>query len=75
MTIWLGVGAAMVIMGVVGVVFYLRSRKPKEEEYYHFRCTNCKRRLRYRARQVGNAGTCNSCGGAVRFPPISQSID
>jgi hypothetical protein len=47
----------------------------KGEEVYHFRCPGCNRRLRFRARQVGNKGKCSHCGGVVVFPPISQAID
>jgi len=62
---------------VVGVVVYLvvSSRKPKEDPFLHFRCPGCKRRLRYRERQVGHHGTCSHCGQSLTFPPASQSIE
>jgi DNA-directed RNA polymerase subunit RPC12/RpoP len=49
--------------------------RPDPDEYYHFRCPGCKRRLRYRAIQVGRKGKCSNCGGIVIFPPLSQAID
>jgi rRNA maturation endonuclease Nob1 len=74
-TLVLIIGGVVVALAVAGVVVYLRSRPPREEPYYHVRCPGCKRRLRYRQRQVGNKGNCRNCGHAITFPPISQSVD
>ena len=76
----MGTTVVFVILGVaaglvVGVVMYLRGRPKAEEDFYHFRCVKCKRRLRYLERQVGHKGKCSNCGGDVLFPPISHSID
>lgn len=62
---------------VVGVVAYLvlHLRKPKEEPFFHFRCPGCKRRIRYRERQVGHTGVCSHCGQSLTFPPTALSID
>jgi hypothetical protein len=68
-----GLGVALVL-AVVGWV-YLRTRAPREETFYHFRCPGCRRRLRYRARQVGHAGQCSHCGGKIVFPSLGQSTD
>ncbi|MHB1423621.1 MAG: hypothetical protein ACYC3I_10595 [Gemmataceae bacterium] len=73
-TLWvviLGVAAML----VVGVVLYLRRKPAGDDSYYHFRCPNCSRRLRYQTRQVGHKGKCSNCNSDVLFPPTSQSID
>jgi hypothetical protein len=53
----------------------LRLWAPKEEEFYHFRCRGCRRRLRYRRVQEGHTGKCSHCGQALIFPPVSQAIE
>ena len=65
--------ATLIVVGAV-VVFLRRNRGPVEEETYHFVCPSCKRRLRYRARQVGNKGKCPQCGNELTFPPLSKAI-
>jgi hypothetical protein len=71
----------MVILGLVagtaaGVFLVWRGWRSKaDDSTYHFRCPQCKRRLRYLARQVGHKGKCNHCSREVLFPPTSQSID
>jgi hypothetical protein len=54
---------------------YLRSRQPKEELYFHFRCPGCKRRLRYREKQVGHRGSCSHCKTNITFPPMREAVD
>jgi hypothetical protein len=76
----MGTTVVFVILGVaaglvVGVVMYLRGRPKAEEDFYHFRCPKCRRRLRYLTRQVGHKGKCSNCNSDVIFPPIEQSID
>ena len=66
---------AVVAAVAFGVFVWLRGRPPKEEPFYHFRCTHCRRRLRYQERQVGHKGKCSNCGKDVLFPHSSQSID
>ena len=70
----------LVVVGVVivlafGVFLFLKGRPKKEEPYSHFRCRNCRRRLRYLKRQVGHKGKCSNCGKELIFPPLSQSVD
>jgi DNA-directed RNA polymerase subunit RPC12/RpoP len=70
----------VVIVGVVlvlavGGYLFMRGRSREDENYYHFRCPRCKRRLRFQAKQVGHTGRCSNCGSGVLFPPISQSVD
>ncbi len=57
-----------------GVFWWIRTREPAEEETYHFRCPGCRRRLRYRQRQVGHKGQCSNCGHELVFPPLSQAL-
>jgi len=52
-----------------------RLRAPRAELFRHFRCPGCRRRLRYRARQVGHAGQCSRCGGRIVFPPLTEATD
>ncbi len=59
-----------VLVGGGGLFMLLRRRKPKEEPVYHFNCPNCKRRLRYRAAQIGHSGQCPQCKGALKFPAV-----
>jgi hypothetical protein len=59
----------------VGVWVFLRARGSAEEVYSHFRCPGCKRRIRYKGKQVGNRGECSNCGKAIVFPPLSESVD
>lgn len=70
--------AVLLVLGAA-VAAYLLARsgsgKAREEAYCHFRCPNCRRRLRYHARQAGHAGSCSHCGHALTFPPASESID
>jgi hypothetical protein len=69
------IGVAVVAVLAIVAYVVVRSRRPREEAIYHFRCPGCKRRLRYRERQVGHKGTCSNCGQHLSFPPISESID
>jgi hypothetical protein len=62
-----------VALAVLGA-FLLRRRKA-EAPFHHFRCPGCRRRLRYRTKQVGHAGSCSHCGRNLTFPPVSESID
>lgn len=72
----IGIVIVVSLVALAGGVFvWLRSRTPKEEPILHFRCPGCSRRLRFRARQAGNAGRCSHCGRDLKFPPASQSID
>lgn len=74
----LAILAFVVVLGGAGAaVWVMRSRgqKAADETFHHFRCANCKRRIRYLAKQVGRKGECSNCGKEVLFPPVSQSID
>jgi predicted SprT family Zn-dependent metalloprotease len=53
---------------ITGIFYVVRSRKPKEQTAYYFRCPSCKRRLKYYARQVGHKGMCGSCKEQLVFP-------
>jgi hypothetical protein len=75
-TIWLVVAGVVVavVVGAFLLVKKMRSR-PKVEEYLHFRCPGCKRRIRFRGRQAGHVGQCSHCGNKLTFPHASQAID
>lgn len=73
-TVLLIVFGVAVVFGV-GAFLFKRGRAPKEQPFFHFRCTSCRRRLRYQERQVGHKGKCSNCGKDVVFPPLAQSID
>jgi len=66
---------AVVLALGVGVFLFIRARPKTDDSYYHFRCTKCKRRIRYQERQVGHKGKCSNCGSDVLFPPLSQAVD
>jgi hypothetical protein len=66
-------GAAVLVAGAF--VAWTRLRGTPEEPTYHFRCPGCKRRLRYRARQVGHKGACSNCNRTLVFPPVSQAVE
>jgi hypothetical protein len=65
--ILLVVGVAAVI-GVV--VLIVRSRPPKEEPVFYFNCPNCRRKLRYRSKQIGRHGACPQCKTTFQFPGV-----
>jgi hypothetical protein len=68
--ILIGVGAAAVL-GVGGFLF-LRMRRTGDEEFYYFFCPGCKRKLRYRASQVGHEGMCPRCSQRWKFPAVPK---
>jgi ribosomal protein L37AE/L43A len=72
-TLWVVVGVIGFFL-VVGVVLFVRSRQTREEEVLHFRCPNCKRKLRYHPRQAGHKGMCNSCKGTITFPGPFKAV-
>jgi hypothetical protein len=57
-----------------GIFWWSRTREAGEEETYHFRCPGCRRRLRYREKQVGHKGMCSNCGQELIFPPLSKAL-
>jgi hypothetical protein len=68
---------AVLVMGAfVGFrVLQSRARAKPEDPFYHFRCPDCHRRLRYQARQVGRKGQCPTCRHALTFPPLTRALD
>jgi hypothetical protein len=72
MEIALALAAVAAVVG--GFVWWARTRSPAEGEVYYFRCPGCRRRLRYRERQVGHQGACSNCGQKITFPPVSQAL-
>jgi hypothetical protein len=60
--------AALVAFAAIGVFLFLWNRPPAEEEYFHFNCPGCKRRLRYKPQQAGRKGACPRCKESFMFP-------
>jgi hypothetical protein len=69
--------AALVLAGGVAYWVVRRGglRRDAAATFHHFRCPNCRRRLRFQSRQVGHTGQCSHCRSPVTFPPVSQSVD
>jgi predicted RNA-binding Zn-ribbon protein involved in translation (DUF1610 family) len=59
---------ALVVLAGGGGFLFFRSRTPKEEPYFHFKCPGCGRKLRYRAKQAGHSGQCRNCNQKLTFP-------
>ena len=66
---------AVVLLALAMGGYFLMHRPHKDDqEFYNFRCTGCKKKLRYQERQVGHQGRCPSCRKPITFPPTSQAI-
>jgi hypothetical protein len=72
-TLLIVVGA--IVFLALGVWLFFRAKHSREEGYAHFKCPGCRRRLRYKRRQVGHKGECSNCGRGLVFPPISETSD
>ncbi len=59
---------AVALIVAVGGYIFVRSRPAVEEEYLHFNCPSCGRRLRYRSKQAGHQGACPRCRESFVFP-------
>jgi predicted RNA-binding Zn-ribbon protein involved in translation (DUF1610 family) len=70
----IGLVCGFVILLGVHVFLQLRARalKKPEEAVYHMYCTKCRRKLRYRERQIGHFGRCPLCGKPILFPKPRQ---
>lgn len=56
------------LAATIGIVVWRRSRAAEDEEYMHFNCPSCHRRLRYRPKQAGHQGACPRCRESFVFP-------
>lgn len=65
----------VIAAAVVGGYLFFNRKTGEDQNFYHFRCPSCRRRLRFQQRQVGHKGQCSNCGKEVVFPPVSQAID
>jgi hypothetical protein len=65
------VGGALAVAAVAFLM--LRRKGPKEDKQFHYNCPHCKRRLRYRASQVGRRATCPLCRKEITFPPPGRA--
>ena len=69
-------GVVIVLVGAgagIGFMRWKAQSKAKADEFHHFRCPGCGRKLRYRVRQVGNKGQCSHCGHNIVFPSVPRS--
>jgi len=71
-TTWILIIGIPVAIGI-GLFLFVRSRPAKEEEILYFRCPGCKRRLKYRPRQIGHKGMCSNCKDQFTFPAPSPA--
>jgi hypothetical protein len=67
--LWIAVVILALAGGAAAWFYIVRSRAPKEEPVYYYKC-ECKRKLRYFARQVNHKGICPLCRRQFTFPPI-----
>jgi predicted Zn-ribbon and HTH transcriptional regulator len=63
--------AGMSVAHVILFVKRLRRRK-KAEVVFRIQCPSCRRKLRYRKRQIGRAGMCPRCKEKLEFPAPAQ---
>jgi hypothetical protein len=58
---------AALLAAVVYVLYH--PRQPKEDTtFFRIKCRKCKQKIRYAARQAGNAGMCPRCRTRLDFP-------
>jgi hypothetical protein len=59
-----------VLLLVANVVVAMRGRlkQGKEEVFFHYNCPKCRRKLRYRERQIGSLARCPLCERPIVFP-------
>jgi hypothetical protein len=65
-------GAGAVLLVALGGYWYKRSRPAKEEPVYYYVCPGCKRKLKYRSRQMGHSGMCPRCKRPFTFPMVAE---
>jgi DNA-directed RNA polymerase subunit RPC12/RpoP len=61
-------------MSVAHIVLFVRRlrRRQKGDLAYRVKCPQCRRKLRYRTRQIGRSGMCPRCKQRILFPPPPQ---
>jgi hypothetical protein len=75
MEVGIALGVAALVFLASGYVWWIKHRPPPEEPVFHFRCPGCRRRLRYKAKQVGHKGQCSQCKAVLTFPPVASSVE
>jgi hypothetical protein len=58
------------VAGGVGYFVWKQMRKPKEQPVFYYHC-ECKRKLRYEARQANHKGICPVCRRQFTFPAVA----
>lgn len=60
----------IVVMAAILFVTRRRGAKYEEHEFYYMRCPNCRQKIRYRERQVGQPALCPRCRKPFVFPAV-----
>ena len=70
---WILIGIVILLAGANSYILWRRRPSKIIEPIYHFQCPGCRRKLKYRARQVGNQGMCPQCRQRWVFPPVPET--
>jgi ribosomal protein L37AE/L43A len=65
-TVAIILGGVIAVLG--GALLWARLRAGAGEALLHFRCPQCKTRIRYAVKRVGSKGWCPKCGKSFVFP-------
>jgi hypothetical protein len=63
-------GVAVAVGLAIAIFRWIRSRPAPEEPVYYHKCAHCRRKLRYRAKQIGRKGMCPQCRNQFVFPTV-----
>jgi hypothetical protein len=70
MEIVIVVAVVLAVAGGAGFFVWKRVTKPKEQPVFYYHC-ECKRKLRYEARQANHKGICPVCRRQFTFPAVA----
>jgi hypothetical protein len=70
MEMYLVIAIVLVVAGGGGFFVWKRMQKPKEAPVFYYHC-ECKRKLRYEARQANHKGICPVCRRQFTFPAVA----
>ena len=72
--IFVGICCLAAVVAVWDKVPRFRRRGSSDDGlFYHFRCSRCKRKLRYEISKVGKMGACPACNQRCFFPDPTQA--
>jgi DNA-directed RNA polymerase subunit RPC12/RpoP len=68
-----GLMAALGVIGLcvlmLGTHYFIKNwMAPREDPYFSFKCFYCKRKLKYKLKQIGHTGLCPGCHNRFKFP-------